>query len=46
MNIVYRFQGIEFEWDKNKAESNVEKHGVTFEQAPEVFFDHFYKKSL
>lgn len=43
MHIVYRLQGAEFEWDKNKAESNLEKHGVTFEEAAEVFFDPFYQ---
>lgn len=43
MNIVYRLQGIEFEWDENKAQTNFEKHGVTFEEAAEVFFDPFYQ---
>ena len=28
-----------FEWDPAKAQSNIEKHGVTFEQAAEVFKD-------
>ena len=28
-----------FVWDAEKAASNYEKHGVTFEQAAEVFFD-------
>lgn len=28
-----------FEWDPNKAASNVEKHGVTFEEATHVFGD-------
>lgn len=28
-----------FEWDPNKAASNVEKHGVTFEEATHVFVD-------
>jgi len=28
-----------FEWDQNKAASNVNKHGVSFEQATEVFKD-------
>lgn len=28
-----------FEWDPNKALSNVEKHGITFEEAGEVFLD-------
>jgi len=43
MNIVYQLQGVEFEWDSNKAQSNLEKHGVTFEEAAEVFFDPFYQ---
>lgn len=43
MNIIYRLQGIEFEWDENKAQSNIEKHGVKFEEATEVFFDPFYQ---
>ncbi len=43
MNVIYRLQGIEFEWDGAKAKSNVEKHGVTFEEAAEVFFDPFYQ---
>lgn len=29
----------DFEWDGNKAESNLKKHGVTFEQAATVFLD-------
>jgi uncharacterized DUF497 family protein len=43
MNITYQIQGIEFEWDENKAQSNVQKHGVSFEEAVEVFFDPFYQ---
>lgn len=43
MDIIYRLQGIEFEWDETKAQSNVEKHGITFEEAAEVFFDPFYQ---
>jgi hypothetical protein len=43
MDIVYRLQGVDFEWDSNKARSNIEKHGVTFEEATEVFFDPFYQ---
>ena len=30
---------IRFEWDPNKAETNLEKHGVTFEEATTVFYD-------
>ena len=29
----------EFEWDPEKAISNFEKHGVTFEEAASVFYD-------
>ncbi len=29
----------EFEWDIEKAESNLQKHGVSFEEAATVFFD-------
>jgi uncharacterized DUF497 family protein len=43
MNVIYRLQGVEFEWDDQKAQRNVEKHGVTFEEAAEVFFDPFYQ---
>ena len=43
MEIVYRLQGAEFEWDENKAQSNIQKHGVTFEEAAEVFFDPFHQ---
>ncbi len=43
MNIVYQLQGVEFEWDSNEAQSNLEKHGITFEEAAEVFFDPFYQ---
>jgi uncharacterized DUF497 family protein len=44
MDKVYRLEGVEFEWDTNKAESNLEKHGVRFEEAAEVFFDPFYQE--
>lgn len=30
---------MEFEWDKEKARSNFEKHGVSFEEAMLAFFD-------
>lgn len=43
MDVVYRLQGVEFEWDDQKAQQNIEKHGVTFEEAAEVFFDPFYQ---
>jgi uncharacterized DUF497 family protein len=30
---------MEFEWDKNKAEKNFKKHGVSFEEAATIFGD-------
>lgn len=30
---------INFEWDNNKALINIEKHGITFEEASTVFAD-------
>lgn len=30
---------IEFEWDPTKAEANLKKHGVSFEEALTAFFD-------
>ena len=30
---------LTFEWDTQKAESNIEKHGVSFEEASTVFRD-------
>ncbi|MEG4841459.1 BrnT family toxin [Microcoleus sp. B9-D4] len=44
MDSVYRLQGVEFEWDTNKFQINLEKHGVSFEEATEVFFDPFYQE--
>jgi uncharacterized DUF497 family protein len=32
---------IGFEWDDAKAAANLAKHGVTFEQAREAFYDPF-----
>lgn len=43
MNVVYHLQNTEFEWDDNKASINEDKHGVTFYEAAEVFFDPFYQ---
>ncbi|GBF80880.1 BrnT family toxin [Aphanothece sacrum] len=43
MDVVYCLQGTEFEWDTNKAQINLQKHGVTFEEAAEAFFDPFYQ---
>lgn len=43
MDVTYRLQGVVFEWDDRKASGNIEKHGVTFEEAAEAFFDPFHQ---
>ncbi len=35
--------GVEFVWDAAKAASNVRKHGVSFRQAAQAFFDPFVR---
>lgn len=30
---------MKFEWDDNKAQLNIEKHQITFEEASTVFYD-------
>ena len=32
---------MKFEWDRNKERINIQKHGVTFEEASYVFSDKF-----
>jgi uncharacterized protein len=32
----------DFEWDEDKAHSNLEKHGVSFEEASSVFLDPYF----
>ena len=41
MDISYVENDITFTWDADKAEKNVAKHGITFEQASTAFFDPF-----
>jgi len=43
MDIVFELQNAEFEWDEEKYAVNLNKHGVKFETAAEVFFDPFYQ---
>ncbi len=33
---------MQFEWDKEKAEINLKKHGLSFEEAKTVWDDYFY----
>lgn len=32
---------MKFEWDQNKSQSNLKKHGIDFEEARSVFHDMF-----
>ena len=43
MDEHYELKGISFAWDQVKAQSNLAKHGISFEQAAEVFFDPFLR---
>lgn len=43
MDVEYELRGIRYRWDAEKARRNIEKHGVTFEQAAQVFFDPFVR---
>ena len=36
-NII--MNGIKFEWDENKNETNKKKHSISFEEASSVFYD-------
>ena len=33
---------MEFKWDDEKAETNVTKHGVSFSEAEEAFYDPYF----
>ena len=33
MDVTYQLQGVLFEWDETKAQTNIQKHAVTFEEA-------------
>jgi uncharacterized protein len=39
---LYRLLEIDFEWDGDKAKTNIAKHQVRFEEAAEVFLDPLY----
>ena len=41
MDVIYRLQDMEFEWDEQKAQTDLRKHGVAFEEAAEAFLDPF-----
>ena len=39
MNVFFIFKGMQFTWDGTKNVRNVQKHGLSFRRACEVFFD-------
>ncbi|MGH7496338.1 MAG: BrnT family toxin [bacterium] len=41
MDTLYKFEDEEFVWNEKKARDNRRKHGISFEEACEVFFDPF-----
>lgn len=43
MDFVFLYLGQRFVWDDVKAAANLAKHGVSFEEACEVFFDPFVR---
>ena len=43
MRIDYHLHGIQFEWESEKASTNLRKHDIAFETACEVFFDPFLR---
>ena len=45
MLIEYELQGIQFEWDRHKADINLQKHGISFETACESFLDPFVQSA-
>ena len=43
MDLRHQVHGIPFEWDSEKANTNLSKHGVSFETACGVLFDPFVR---
>lgn len=43
MDEQFELNGISFVWSQTKAQENLRKHGVAFEQAAEAFFDPFLR---
>lgn len=38
----YSMDSLRFEWDDQKAQINIKKHGVSFDEAATVFYDTLY----
>jgi uncharacterized DUF497 family protein len=43
MDLLFLYGGQQFVWDPGKASINLDKHGIAFEQARQVFFDPFVR---
>ena len=43
MDEQFELYKINFVWDMKKSKTNLAKHGISFEQAAEAFFDPFIK---
>ena len=43
MDEFFELNEISFVWNQTKAQENLRKHGVAFEQAAEAFFDPFLR---
>ncbi len=43
MDEIVELNGITFVWNRDKAQKNLSKHGIAFEQAAEAFFDPFFR---
>ena len=43
MDEQFELHKINFVWDRRKLKNNLAKHGISFEQAAEAFFDPFIK---
>lgn len=43
MDEHFKLNGISFSWNEIKAKQNQRKHGVSFKQAAEAFFDPFIR---
>ena len=39
MDVNFEIDDLKFVWDSDKAEKNIKKHGIYFEDAVRVFFD-------
>jgi hypothetical protein len=42
VDVIFLYRGLHFVWNAEKAEINLAKHGTSFEEACEIFFDPLY----